>query len=112
LDIERKLADARMLSAEKAGSGGNITAPALSYTDNKELAEAYFKAQGLEVDDGVLEAAAQQLITLQKNASDLSVDEMMTDVARQFDLTAGEDPYWWDFTGISGSDPTVTLKTQ
>lgn len=112
LDIERKLADARMLSAEKAGSGGNITAPALSYTDNKELAESYFKAQGLDVDDGVLEAAAQQLITLQKNASDLSVDEMMTDVARQFDLTAGEDPYWWDITGLSGSDPAVTLKKQ
>lgn len=112
LKIEQKLADARMLAAEKTGSGGNLTAPALSYSDNKELAKSYFKAQGVDVDDGVLEAAAQQLITLQKNASDLSVDEMMSDVARQFDLTPGEDPAWYDPFGFTGSDPTLTLKKQ
>lgn len=114
LKIERKLADARMLAAEKSGSGGNITAPALSYEDNKELAKAYFKAQGLKVDDGVLESTAQQLITLQKNGSDLSVDEMMADVTRQFNVAPGEPASTVPLLGWeipwTGKDPMLTYK--
>lgn len=112
LKIDEKLAEARKLAAEKSGSGGALTAPALSYNDNKELAKAYFDAQGLDVDDGVVETAAQQLITLQKNASDLSVDEMMNDVARQFKLEGGEPSS--KFLGyevpFTGKDPKLSFK--
>lgn len=114
LEIDRKLADARMKAAENAGSGSKITAPALSYSDNKELAEAFFKAQGLAVDKGVLESTAQQLITFQKNGSDLTVEEMLNEVTKQFNVKPGKAPttipvFDWKVP-FTGADPMLTYE--
>lgn len=108
-DAYTKYTEARAKAAE---AGSKLpTAPTLTFPQNKELTESYFKAKGLDVDKGVIEAASQQLMNLQKNYPDLTVDEQLSLVTEQFDLSPAKAPS--RFLGfdipLTGSDPKLSL---
>jgi hypothetical protein len=110
-EIAQGRLDAYRARTEAAGSGGKTsTGPAMSYKDNKELSESFFKAQGIKADTGVIEAAASQLGNLQKNYRDLTVDEQMEIVMDQFRDIPGSEPAWWDPWGLTGSKPKKALR--
>jgi hypothetical protein len=86
-------------------SGKTPTAPALSQKDNMELVDNYTAGKGLDLDKGVLEAAASRLPNIQKNYPDLSIQEQMDLVFSEFEATPGKVN-----TFFPNTDPGYKLK--
>lgn len=95
----------RTLASAEGKSGKTPTAPALSQKDNMELVDNYTAGKGLDLDKGVLEAAASRLPNIQKNYPDLSIQEQMDLVFSEFEATPGKVN-----TFFPNTDPGYKLK--
>lgn len=107
LEIDQQRADA--YAKKQASGGGGGTLPTLTFKDNKELTEKFLEANGLGADDAVVEAISQQLMGLQKYGGDLTVEEMMEEVTKQFNLLPAE-AGWFSEDGFGSKPPRLSYK--